>query len=399
MNESSRSSSEMINRLFSQFGIPFVKDRTGCSLAACGTAVCQQALSRRRLSSRRVMERATAGRSRVDRKRRFRLGGASAGSSEVACAVCEDEASGWHYGAVTCDSCKSFFERSVKDRHIYDCHFNRDCDLRLQRRNHCQGCRWDRCLDAGMIVSAVCKIRALGNDIETDAHPHLRHRHWTRLEAEDMLRMADQSSNLAVTPRPSLPSPTDTENSQYDEFWEDEAGNWTALNDSQPRQESMPISVELVRNALIPLDAPETLAARLTDLERSCLATLFRWNKRRLEHRSDNSNGNFGAAAANWAPILLASAARQFLASCLILPTESGKLLTVALVDRLKWLLRGREFEFEPLLDQFENLAKQIGEMCNQLLSTIQEAKRDVIRDIILLMGEHTENGKLNVCF
>ncbi|PAA64725.1 hypothetical protein BOX15_Mlig003548g1 [Macrostomum lignano] len=162
MNESSRSSSEMINRLFSQFGIPFVKDRTGCSLAACGTAVCQQALSRRRLSSRRVMERATAGRSRVDRKRRFRLEGASAGSSEVACVVCEDEASGWHYGAVTCDSCKSFFERSVKDRHIYDCHFNRDCDLRLQRRNHCQGCRWDRCLDAGMIVSAVCKTRALG---------------------------------------------------------------------------------------------------------------------------------------------------------------------------------------------------------------------------------------------
>ncbi|KAK5970712.1 Zinc finger C4 type [Trichostrongylus colubriformis] len=43
---------------------------------------------------------------------------------EEICHICDDRATGKHYGAISCDGCKGFFRRSIRKRHnyvSYDC--------------------------------------------------------------------------------------------------------------------------------------------------------------------------------------------------------------------------------------------------------------------------------------
>lgn len=49
----------------------------------------------------------------------------STGSSRPSkiCLVCGDEASGCHYGVVTCGSCKVFFKRAVEGKCSHGCYF------------------------------------------------------------------------------------------------------------------------------------------------------------------------------------------------------------------------------------------------------------------------------------
>ena len=55
------------------------------------------------------------------------VGGAAAAAAAAAaafaaqsnCAICEDRATGKHYGAASCDGCKGFFRRSIRKKHTY----------------------------------------------------------------------------------------------------------------------------------------------------------------------------------------------------------------------------------------------------------------------------------------
>ncbi|KAJ8335649.1 hypothetical protein SKAU_G00389910 [Synaphobranchus kaupii] len=80
---------------------------------------------------------------------------ASIGSSSAkVCLVCGDEASGCHYGVVTCGSCKVFFKRAVegmRGQHNYLCAGRNDCIIDKIRRKNCPACRVRKCLQAGMI--------------------------------------------------------------------------------------------------------------------------------------------------------------------------------------------------------------------------------------------------------
>ena len=71
-------------------------------------------------------------------------------SSDKICLVCGDEALGRHFGVLTCEACKSFFRRSVRQAAQYFCRYNRNCAVHKQSRNKCQYCRYQKCIGVGM---------------------------------------------------------------------------------------------------------------------------------------------------------------------------------------------------------------------------------------------------------
>nr|XP_008253054.1 glucocorticoid receptor isoform X1 [Oryctolagus cuniculus]XP_008253056.1 glucocorticoid receptor isoform X1 [Oryctolagus cuniculus]XP_008253057.1 glucocorticoid receptor isoform X1 [Oryctolagus cuniculus]XP_051699203.1 glucocorticoid receptor isoform X1 [Oryctolagus cuniculus]XP_051699204.1 glucocorticoid receptor isoform X1 [Oryctolagus cuniculus]XP_051699205.1 glucocorticoid receptor isoform X1 [Oryctolagus cuniculus] len=79
----------------------------------------------------------------------------AAGPPPKLCLVCSDEASGCHYGVLTCGSCKVFFKRAVEGRqHNYLCAGRNDCIIDKIRRKNCPACRYRKCLQAGMNLEA-----------------------------------------------------------------------------------------------------------------------------------------------------------------------------------------------------------------------------------------------------
>ena len=67
------------------------------------------------------------------------------------CVVCGDRASGtMHYGVVSCEGCKGFFKRCMRNDQGYTCKLNKECDVNKKTRNKCQYCRLQKCLAMGM---------------------------------------------------------------------------------------------------------------------------------------------------------------------------------------------------------------------------------------------------------
>ncbi|XP_043555411.1 mineralocorticoid receptor isoform X3 [Chiloscyllium plagiosum] len=77
------------------------------------------------------------------------------------CLVCADEASGCHYGVLTCGSCKVFFKRAVEGQQNYLCAGRNDCIIDKIRRKNCPACRLRKCFKAGMNLGAR-KSKKLG---------------------------------------------------------------------------------------------------------------------------------------------------------------------------------------------------------------------------------------------
>ncbi|CAF1394173.1 unnamed protein product [Adineta steineri] len=72
----------------------------------------------------------------------------------IPCIVCEGASSGIHFGATTCESCKGFFRRMIRERipQHYKCLENNNCEINTQTRNMCRACRFRKCLMAGMSI-------------------------------------------------------------------------------------------------------------------------------------------------------------------------------------------------------------------------------------------------------
>ncbi|XP_040903774.1 androgen receptor-like isoform X2 [Toxotes jaculatrix] len=71
-------------------------------------------------------------------------------SDRRVCQVCGDDASGCHYGAVTCGSCKVFFKRAAAGKQNHLCASRNDCTIDKLRRKNCASCRLRRCFMSGM---------------------------------------------------------------------------------------------------------------------------------------------------------------------------------------------------------------------------------------------------------
>ncbi|KAL3319009.1 Nuclear receptor subfamily 5 group A member 2 [Cichlidogyrus casuarinus] len=90
---------------------------------------------------------------------------ANLSSSDGTCPVCNDHVSGYHYGLVTCESCKGlisllcsndvfagFFKRTVQNKKVYQCTENGQCGINVNNRRRCPYCRFQKCLVVGMKV-------------------------------------------------------------------------------------------------------------------------------------------------------------------------------------------------------------------------------------------------------
>ncbi|XP_034483258.1 knirps-related protein [Drosophila innubila] len=70
------------------------------------------------------------------------------------CKVCGEPAAGFHFGAFTCEGCKSFFGRSYNNlSSISDCKNNGECIINKKNRTACKACRLKKCLMVGMSKS------------------------------------------------------------------------------------------------------------------------------------------------------------------------------------------------------------------------------------------------------
>lgn len=77
-------------------------------------------------------------------------------SARQRCTVCGDEASGVHYGVLSCESCKAFFRRCVYAELPDMCKMDQKCPIDRFNRNICQGCWFDKCILAGMRRDVRC---------------------------------------------------------------------------------------------------------------------------------------------------------------------------------------------------------------------------------------------------
>ncbi|XP_040070682.2 nuclear receptor subfamily 1 group I member 3 [Ixodes scapularis] len=71
------------------------------------------------------------------------------------CGVCGDRAKSYHFGGISCDSCKAFFRRSVQNEARFTCPYQGRCHITLTSRKSCQACRFAKCLSIGMEASWV----------------------------------------------------------------------------------------------------------------------------------------------------------------------------------------------------------------------------------------------------
>ncbi|KAL0992624.1 hypothetical protein UPYG_G00095920, partial [Umbra pygmaea] len=83
-------------------------------------------------------------------------------NQEEGCPVCGDRVSGYHYGLLTCESCKGFFKRSVQNNKRYACAERQSCPMNPSQRKRCPYCRFQKCLTVGMKREAVRADRMRG---------------------------------------------------------------------------------------------------------------------------------------------------------------------------------------------------------------------------------------------
>ncbi|XP_034784146.2 estrogen receptor beta isoform X2 [Acipenser ruthenus] len=76
------------------------------------------------------------------------------------CAVCNDFASGYHYGVWSCEGCKAFFKRSIQGHNDYICPATNQCTIDKNRRKSCQACRLRKCYEVGMMKCGTRRERS-----------------------------------------------------------------------------------------------------------------------------------------------------------------------------------------------------------------------------------------------
>ncbi|XP_063346110.1 androgen receptor-like isoform X2 [Pelmatolapia mariae] len=119
-------------------------------------------------------------------------------SERRVCQVCGDDASGCHYGAVTCGSCKVFFKRAAAGKQNHLCASRNDCTIDKLRRKNCASCRLKRCFMSGMSLKGR---RLKGAGQARNGEEEQQPASWGHGEKEERAAKKDavlESGNAAV---------------------------------------------------------------------------------------------------------------------------------------------------------------------------------------------------------
>ncbi|KAI6205444.1 hypothetical protein M3Y94_00792600 [Aphelenchoides besseyi] len=66
------------------------------------------------------------------------------------CRVCGDQATGYNFNVVSCESCKAYFRRNANRQKEFKCPYNDNCEITPVSRRFCQKCRLKKCFQVGM---------------------------------------------------------------------------------------------------------------------------------------------------------------------------------------------------------------------------------------------------------
>ncbi|CAJ0956493.1 unnamed protein product, partial [Mesorhabditis belari] len=76
-------------------------------------------------------------------------------SDQFKCAVCGDKPTGYHYGTISCNGCKTFFRRTIIANRKFTCSKGGRCCFDKDFRCACRACRFQKCVLVGMDPSAI----------------------------------------------------------------------------------------------------------------------------------------------------------------------------------------------------------------------------------------------------
>ncbi|XP_051964200.1 steroidogenic factor 1-like [Xyrauchen texanus] len=120
------------------------------------------------------------------------------------CPVCGDKVSGYHYGLLTCESCKGFFKRTVQNNKRYTCTLNQDCGIDKTQRKRCPYCRFQKCISVGMRLEAVRADRMRGG--RNKFGPMYKRDRALKQQKRALIR-----ASFKIEPNPNLPSTAQSE--------------------------------------------------------------------------------------------------------------------------------------------------------------------------------------------
>merc|ERR1711953_688551 len=121
------------------------------------------------------------------------------------CNICEDRATGLHYGIITWEGCKGFFKRTVQNKRVYSCVADGHCGINKAQRNRCQFCRFQKCLQQGMVLAAVREDRMPGGRNSGAVYNMYKVKSTTHNRANNP---NGKSSSNPNTPIPSIQPPS-----------------------------------------------------------------------------------------------------------------------------------------------------------------------------------------------
>ncbi|XP_028828456.1 steroidogenic factor 1b [Denticeps clupeoides] len=124
---------------------------------------------------------------------------------EELCPVCGDKVSGYHYGLLTCESCKGFFKRTVQNNKRYTCAESQDCKIDKTQRKRCPFCRFQKCLSVGMRLEAVRADRMRGG--RNKFGPMYKRDRALKQQKKALIR----ATGLKMESTPPLASPAQTD--------------------------------------------------------------------------------------------------------------------------------------------------------------------------------------------
>ncbi|XP_014251568.1 hormone receptor 4-like isoform X2 [Cimex lectularius] len=123
------------------------------------------------------------------------------------CMICEDKATGLHYGIITCEGCKGFFKRTVQNRRVYTCVADGVCEITKAQRNRCQYCRFKKCIEQGMVLQAVREDRMPGGRNSGAVYNlyKVKYKKHKKSVRNGQIKSVNEKGKPAISPEHSIP--------------------------------------------------------------------------------------------------------------------------------------------------------------------------------------------------